>query len=55
MQFPDKTLTFDEGKIPNGLKRERRLKAGVRGVLSVTSGELVFVNERNKNAFGRRR
>lgn len=42
---PYKTLRFDEGKIPEGLLREHSLKAGVRGRLRVTRGELVFVDE----------
>lgn len=42
---PYKTLRFDVGKIPEGLLREHSLKAGVRGELRVTRGELVFVGE----------
>ncbi|MFT5354884.1 MAG: tellurite resistance-related uncharacterized protein [Polyangiales bacterium] len=45
---PYKTLRFDEGKIPEGLMREHSLKAGVRGELRVTRGDLTFVDESGK-------
>lgn len=47
---PYKTLRFDEGKIPEGLLRDHSLKAGVRGCLRVTHGELVFVDESGAKA-----
>ncbi|MEM9073349.1 MAG: DUF1971 domain-containing protein [Myxococcota bacterium] len=40
---PYKTLRFGPGEIPDGLLREHNLRAGVRGVLRVLSGTLVFV------------
>lgn len=42
---PYKTLRFAAGKIPDGLRRSHSLKKGVRGVLRVLSGDLVFVCE----------
>ncbi len=38
-------VRFDVGKIPNGLLEEHRLKSGVRGVLTVVEGSVVFVDE----------
>lgn len=47
---PYKTLRFEAGRIPEGLRREHRLKAGVRGELRVLEGALVFVDEGGRRA-----
>lgn len=45
MNEPYKTLRFAPGQIPAGLLGEHRLKADVSGILLVTEGSLVFVDQ----------
>lgn len=39
-----KTVRFERGKIPEGLRREHRLAEGVHGELRVIEGEVTFVD-----------
>ena len=41
---PYKTLRFEAGEIPDGLRRDHRLKKGTRGDLHVVRGTVVFVD-----------
>ena len=45
---PYKTLRFAPGEIPAGLLRDHRLKVDVSGVLHVTEGRLVFVDQQGQ-------
>jgi len=45
MTEPYKTLRFDRGEIPEGLRREHRLRPGVHGELRVVEGSVVFVDD----------
>ena len=44
MSEPYRVLRFEAGRIPAGLLKDHRLKAGVWGELEVESGTLIFVD-----------
>ena len=44
MAEPYRVLRFEAGRIPAGLLKDHRLKAGVRGELEVEAGRVVFVD-----------
>jgi tellurite resistance-related uncharacterized protein len=48
MPTPYKTARFEAGAIPDGLRKEHRLKPGVHGELRVLEGTLVFVDARGR-------
>ena len=44
MAEPYRVLRFARGEIPEGLRTEHDLKAGVRGVLTVVEGSVTYVD-----------
>lgn len=44
MSEPYRVLRFGRGEIPEGLRSEHSLKAGVRGRLRVLEGSVVYVD-----------
>lgn len=45
MPEPYKTIRFEPGQIPDGLRREHRLNPGVHGELRVIAGRVVYVDD----------
>jgi len=49
MSEPYRVLRFDRGQIPEGLRTEHSLKAGVRGKLTVLEGSVVYVDAKGEH------
>jgi len=47
---PYKTIRFEPGQIPDGLRREHRLKPDVHGTLRVIEGSVVYVDDAGRRA-----